>query len=275
VILAINAESAAFADQSIIRKQSIQLSVGDSLIVQSDRSNLQRVFLEGNLSSANLTRPVQYPTNKFALTVFNPGTYEIRFLFDDSNDYKVNLHVQTVDGGVTNSTTYYLSGGPFELDVNAAFVYRPSSHPSIASSLSPWDNFVNWVGKFGQAFPFWVKLLYLALAVQFFGVGGLWIRRQTSRRESSAQRLDLGDKIFLWLDVTYKYLLVSFLAIIMIMGGELLILFLLRFMFLASIELLSLWDLFVAGFAVGVVIITYLVRFTLEKVFDLKPIEDD
>lgn len=231
--------------------------------------------MEGNLSSANLTRPVQYPTNKFALTVFNPGTYEIRFLFDDSNDYKVNLHVQTVDGGVTNSTTYYLSGGPFELDVNAAFVYRPSSHPSIASSLSPWDNFVNWVGKFGQAFPFWVKLLYLALAVQFFGVGGLWIRRQTSRRESSAQRLDLGDKIFLWLDVTYKYLLVSFLAIIMIMGGELLILFLLRFMFLASIELLSLWDLFVAGFAVGVVIITYLVRFTLEKVFDLKPIEDD
>jgi hypothetical protein len=46
-------------------------------------------------------------------------------------------------------------------------------------------------------------------------------------------------------------------------------------MFLASLDLLSLWDLFVICFAAGVVVIAYLIRFTLEKVFDLRPMEDD
>ena len=52
-------------------------------------------------------------------------------------------------------------------------------------------------------------------------------------------------------------------------------LFILRFMFLASLNLLSLWDLFVVGFAGSVAVIAYLFRFTLEKIFDLKPIEDE
>jgi hypothetical protein len=49
----------------------------------------------------------------------------------------------------------------------------------------------------------------------------------------------------------------------------------LLFMFLASPNLLSLWDLFVVGFAAGAVLIAYLVRFTFEKAFDLRPMEDD
>jgi hypothetical protein len=59
------------------------------------------------------------------------------------------------------------------------------------------------------------------------------------------------------------------------MGGEVLVLFILRFMFLASLNLLSLWDLFVVGFAAGAVVIAYLARFLLEKGFDLRPTEDD
>jgi hypothetical protein len=59
------------------------------------------------------------------------------------------------------------------------------------------------------------------------------------------------------------------------MGGEAVVLFVLRFMFLVSLNLLSLWDLFVVGFAAGVVVIAYLIRFTLEKAFDLKPMEND
>jgi len=70
-------------------------------------------------------------------------------------------------------------------------------------------------------------------------------------------------------------LVVSFAAIVAIMGGELLLLFVLRFMFLASVDLLSLWDVFVIGFAVGAILIVYLLRFTLEKAFDLKPVEDE
>jgi hypothetical protein len=59
------------------------------------------------------------------------------------------------------------------------------------------------------------------------------------------------------------------------MGGELILLFVLRFMFLASFSLLSLWDLFVVGFAAGAVIIMYIIRFSLEKGFDLKPMGDE
>jgi hypothetical protein len=121
----------------------------------------------------------------------------------------------------------------------------------------------------------WIKALYLVLGLQFFGVGGVWIRRETKRKASSPQRLDIGDKAYLWLDVAYKFLTLSFVAIVAIMFGELLILFILRFMFLISLNLLSLWDLFVIGFALGAIIIVYLTRFTLEKVFDLKPLEDE
>jgi hypothetical protein len=38
---------------------------------------------------------------------------------------------------------------------------------------------------------------------------------------------------------------------------------------------LSLWDLFVVGFAAGIVVMTYLIRFALERGFDLKPLEDE
>ncbi len=266
----------ASAEQTIARKQDIQLGVGDSLIVSSDRKSIQRVFLEGNLSSANITKPAQYPTNDFEIAAFNAGSYELRVVFDYPTDYKVNVLVRAVDDSAPkNSTTYFLSGGQFELDINATFNSRPDNSSVLAPSVSPWGSLVNWVGKFGQAFPLWVKLLYLVLGIQFFAVGGLWIGRETARKETGAQRLDTGDRAYLWLDVAYKFLLASFVAIIAIMGGELLILFILRFMFLASLDLLSLWDLFVVGFAAGVVIIVYLIRFTLEKVFDLKPIEDE
>lgn len=263
------------AEQTITRKQEIQLSVGESLVVHSDRNSIQKIFLEGNLSSANLTKPTEYPANDFEITAFNPASYELSVLFDYPGDYKVNLFVKAVDESFArNSTTYFLSGGTLELDVNATFSSRPSD-PVVAPSVSPWVSLVNWVGKFSQAFPFWVKLLYLGLGMQFFAVGGLWIRRQTSRKELSGQRLDAGNRAFLWLDVAYKFLLVSFVAIVLIMGGELLILFILRFMFLASLDLLSLWDLFVVGFAAGAVIMAYVIRFVLEKVFELKPLEDE
>ena len=83
-----------------------------------------------------------------------------------------------------------------------------------------------------------------------------------------AEHHDTVDRAFLWVDVAYKFLLVSFLAIVAVMGGEVLALFILRFMFLASLNLLSLWDLFVVGFAGSVAVIAYLLRFTLEKIFD-------
>ena len=246
------------------------------MVVQSNMASMQQVFIQGNLSATNLTRPSRYPTDYFEIQAFNPGSFELTLMFDYASEYQVNLFTRSSDSSAPgNSTTYYLSGGAFELDVIAVFNASPTSQAAIISPVSPWDSFVGWIGKFGQAFPLWVKALYFVLGLQFFGVGGLWIARESKKKETTAQRLDLGDKAYLWLDVIYKFLVVSFAAILAIMGGELLLLFVLRFMFLASLDLLSLWDLFVVGFAVGAIIIVYLIRFTFEKAFDLKPVEDE
>jgi len=266
----------ASADQTVTRTQDVQLSTGDSLVVQSNMASMQQVFIEGNLSATNLTRPAHYPTDHFAIQAFNPDSFELRFMFDYPNEYQVNVFTKSSDSSAPgNSTTYYLSGGTFELDVNTMFNASPNNQAVFILPVSPWDSFVGWIGKFGQAFPLWVKALYFVLGLQFFGVGGLWIARESKRKETTAQRLDLGNKAYLWLDVIYKFLAVSFAAILAIMGGELLLLFVLRFMFLASLDLLSLWDLFVVGFAIGAIIIVYLVRFTFEKAFDFKPVEDE
>lgn len=268
----------ALAQQPVTRSQDIELTVGDSLVVSSNRTSIQRIFIEGNLSDAILKKPSRYPTDSFTISSRNPATYQLELLFNNSNDYAVNLSVQTSNSStysIANNSTYYLSNGPFELDLNIDFIPRPYLAAVIAATASPWQNFVTWLDKFGQAFPMWVKLVYLVFGFQFFAVGGLWITRETSKKEAASQRLDAGDKAFLWVDIAYKFLLASFLAILAIMGGEVAFLFLLRFMFLASLNLLSLWDLFVVGFAAGIVIIAYLIRFTLEKVFDMRPMEDD
>ncbi len=294
------------ADQQspITNAQDMLLFVGDSLLVTSNQNSIQRVFLQGNLTVANYTQPAQYPTNGFTLTTSDPGTYYLKVLLDLQTSYIVNLYVQSnqsttpnstpnyrLSGGqpnpnpnsynlvsnqsvTTNSTSYYLSGGSSELDVRATFISRQNAAFTPSSAESASTSLIEWIGNFGQAFPLWVKLLYFALGIQFFAVGGLWIRRESSRKESTGQHLDAGNKVFLWFDVACKFLLTSFLAIIAIMGGELLVLFILRFMFLVPLDLLSLWDLFVVCFAAGILVMAYLIRFTLEKGFDLKPWEE-
>ncbi len=267
----------AFADQTVIRTQQILLNTGDTLVIQSNRTSIQQVFVQGNLSVTNISKPSQYPSNSFEIQGLRPASYVLQVFFNYPQDYTVNLFVKSPNQTVSQvNATYYMSGGSLELDVTAVFNAQSNdSVQVIPPSVSPWNSFADWMGKFGQAFPLWVKLLYLLLGIQFFGVGGLWIRRETHRKEGAGQHFDVGDKVYLWLDVAYKFLLVSFVAIVAIMGGELLILFVLRFMFLVTLDLLSLWDLFVVGFAAGAIIMVYLMRFTLEKAFDLKPIEDE
>lgn len=276
MLLAILTVPSVLADQTIVRSQNVQLTVGDYLSVESDQTSIQRIFAVGNLSSTSLSRPESYPTDGFTLTASAPGSYYLRVLFNYTRDYSVSVVVESAQSAATNhTTTYFMSGGPFELDLNATFTSRQVSVAVPITEESPWDSLAGWMGNFSEAFPLWVKLLYLGLGLQFFIVGGLWIRRESSRKESAGQQLDAGNKGFLWLDIAYKFLLVSFVAIIGIMGGELLILFILRFMFLVSLDLLSLWDLFVVGFAAGILVMVYLIRFTLEKGFDLRPLEDE
>lgn len=264
------------AQQTLTQSASVQLTVGDTLSITSNRTSINRVFVEGNLSYATIKKPAQYPANNFAISASVPSSYALQVFFNNSNDYQITVAVQTENSSLAfNNSTYYVSSGPFELDMKATFNPRADVTAVGNPPESPWQGFVSWLGSFGKAFPTWVKIVYLAFGVQFFAVGGLWIRRETSRKETGAQHLDVGDKAFLWVDITYKFLLAAFLTIVAIMGGEAVVLFVLRFMFLVSLNLLSLWDLFVVGFAAGVVVIAYLIRFTLEKAFDLKPMESD
>jgi len=263
-------------DQSpIIRSQDIQLFAGDTLVIGSDQNSIQRVILQGNLTAVSFTKPSTYPTNQWKLQSLSPGSYQLTVLFDLYTDYQVNVYDQRQGQITTTNSTYYFSSGPSELDIKATFIAHPANPSITASTESPWDSLVNWMGNFSEAFPLWVKVLYLLLGVQFFAVGGLWIRRETARREGGSQKLDAGNKAFLWLDVAYKFFLAALVAIVLIMGGELLVLFILRFMFLASLDLLSLWDIFVVGFAVGATILFYLIRFAGERALDLKPLEDE
>lgn len=264
----------ASADQALVRSIRLQINVGDSLIIQSNGLTIQQVFLQGNLSAVTFQRPSQYPTAQLEVNATQPSIYEMQVMFNRTSDYTVNLYVrQSATGSIENSTNYYISGGPFELEIDAN-VSPAQPQTAFSPSTPTWNGFSDWMGNFGEAFPLWVKALYLLFGLQFMSVGGLWIRRESARKDAATQPMDTGDKAYLWLDVVYKFLLTSFVAIVAIMGGELILLFVLRFMFLVSLNLLSLWDLFVVGFAAGAVIIAYLVRFTLEKAFDLKPLED-
>jgi len=57
----------------------------------------------------------------------------------------------------------------------------------------------------------------------------------------------------------------------MLMGGQFVVLWVLQVMFLAPVSMLSLWDLYVLGFAGGAVILAYLAKFSMDRAFDLKP----
>jgi len=292
MILLLPAAKTVFADQqNITNIQGIELFVGDAIVVKSDQQSIERVFLQGNLSAASYG-PVQYPTDQFIFTSMSPGSFVLRLFFNYPIGYKVDVKTSNqttttnVPGhllpGVTpifqltqtsNSTAYYLSGGPSELDVDAIFVPRPYSTSGVFES--PSVGLIGWSGSFGDAFPLWVKLLYVLLGVQFFIVGGLWIRRETEKRQLSPRRFDFGNKVYLWVDIVYKFLLVSFAALGLIMGGEVLIIFILRYMFLITVTPLPLWNLFSLGFAFGAAVIAYLVRVGFERGFDLKPMDDE
>ena len=292
MILLVSAANNVFADQQTLTNvQGIALFVGGTIIVKSDQLSIDRVFVQGNLSAADYT-PTQYPTSEFTFTCTSPGSFLLKLFFNYTTGYSVDVLTsnQTASTNLSNhalpgvnpfvqeieplnSTTYYLSGGPSELDVDALF--QPNQASANTAYASAPISFSGWSGSFGDAFPLWVKILYLVLGVQFFLVGGAWIRRETEKRRSSSRMFDVGDKIYLWVDIAFRFLLVSFVALLAIMGGEVLIILVLRYMFLITITPFSLWNLFSLGFAFGAVAIAYLVRVGLERGFDLKPVEDE
>jgi hypothetical protein len=171
--------------------------------------------------------------------------------------------------------SYYVSSGQLLLTIGLD-VQAPDPSTSISGS-TVWDSFTSWTARFGDAFPLWVKLLYVFLGLQFVAVGYKWIRFENSVREeeSLTSRFDRGNLFYLWTEVLSKFLLTAFLVILVAMSGQFILLHVLRFMFLAQVNMLSLWDLFVLGFAAGMTAIAYVAKLCLEKWFDLKPLFQD
>jgi len=257
---------------SVERSESVVLQTGEWLAVSSNRESLQFVEIRGNLSATKFSSPSRYPTNSFNLTSNTEGHYSIGLTCSYPSEYDLTVSVWTSSGAKQEEASYYVSSGQLLLTIDLDFK-APDLVTPLATS-SPWDSFVGWTTRFGDAFPLWVKLLYLLLGVQFAAVGYMWIRFERCAREddSAAWRLDRGNLVYLWSEILWKFLLTAFLLIAAAMGGQLILVSVLRFMFLAQVNMLSLWDLFVLGFAAGIAAIAYVFRFCLEKSFDLKPL---
>jgi len=260
---------------SVERSESVVLHTGEWLSVSSNRDSLQLVEIRGNLSATNFSSSSRYPTNSFNLTSNAEGHYSIGLTCSYPSEYELTISVLASSGAKQEEVSYYVSSGQLLLTIDLDFK-APDPVTPIASS-SPWDSFVGWTTRFGDAFPLWVKLLYLLLGVQFAAVGYKWIRFERCAREddSAASRLDRGNLVYLWTEIFWKFLLTAFLAIAAAMGGQLILVSVLRFMFLAQVNMLSLWDLFVLGFAAGIAAIAYAFRLCLEKSLDLKPLLQD
>lgn len=268
--------SLAYAETSSVeRSESISLHTGEWLFVSSNRQSLQLVEIRGNLSATMFSSPPSYPTNRFNFTSNSEGSYSIRMTFSYISEYDVTISVRTSSGASQDKASYYVSSGQILLAIDLD-VKSPDPVTATAS-LNAWDSFMGWTTRFGDAFPLWVKLVYLLLGVQFVAVGYKWIGFEKSAREGdfAASIFDRGNLLYLWSEVLCKLLLTAFFIIAAAMGGQLILVSLLRFMFLAQVSMLSLWDLFVLGFAAGITAIAYAFRLCLEKSFDLKPLLQD
>jgi hypothetical protein len=260
---------------SIERSLSTDLSTGDWLSVSSNRESLQSVEITGNLSAIQLPSTERYPSNSFKTTSDAQGSYSITLTFDFPSEYNVAIVANQSNATRKQIASYYFSSGQLILTIDLNF----SAPDPIAAGAhgAGWSDFANWTARFGAAFPFWVKLLYAVLGIQFVAVGYKWIRFENDARrdKSSMSRFDRGNLLYLASEVLYKMLLTAFLVIAATMSGQFILLLVLRFMFLAQVSMLNLWDLYVLGFAAGIAVIAYCFKFLLKKSFDLNPSFED
>jgi hypothetical protein len=260
---------------SIERSASIDLRTGDWLSVSSNRESLQSVEITGNLTAIQLPSASHYPANGFNMTSHAQGRYSITLTFNFPSEYNVAILADQSNATKKEIASYYFSSGQLVLTIDLNF---SAPEPIIAGAHSTgWSDFASWTTRFGAAFPYWVKLLYAVLGIQFVAVGYKWIRFENDARrdKSSMSRFDRGNVLYLSSEVLYKLLLTAFLVIAAAMSGQFILLSVLKFMFLAQVDMLNLWDLYVLGFAAGIALIAYCVKLILQKSFDLNPLFED
>jgi hypothetical protein len=266
----------AHAETSPIeRSTSIDLCTDDWLSVSSNRESLQSVEITGNLTAIQLPSGSHYPANGFNMTSHTQGRYSVTLTFNFPTEYKVAIVADQRNATRKEIASYYFSSGQLILTIDLNF---SAPEPIVAGAHSTgWNDFASWTTRFGAAFPFWVKLLYAVPGIQFVAVGYKWIRFENDARrdKSSMVRFDRGNLLYLSSEVLYKLLLTAFLVIAAAMSGQFILLLILKFMFLAQVDMLNLWDLYVLGFTAGIAVIAYCFKLLLQKSFDLNPLFED
>ncbi len=253
---------------------SVNLETKSTLVVRSDQLSIKTVILQGNLTAATISTNT-YPSKNFTITANSTQQYVLNLWFTYPSAYTAFLEAQTPgSNSVAQLTSYYVSGGDLNLTISAAFQAGPGlgSGPPLG-----FNSFYDWLTQFGNAFPLWIKILYLVLGVQFVFVGHRWIKFEDDRRrlEGHLPPLDRGNKLYIWIDVAFRGLLTGFAITLAIMVGELMIILIAQYLLFVNLSLLSLLDFFSLFFVVVLALMIYLAREGLDRFLDLKPIMED
>ena len=266
------------ANAAINAEPKITLQVDDKLRVSSDKPSIQRLKISGNLTAANYTSPTENGVRIFDFSSTQPNQYVIELVFFYTEGYSIFIQVfEYATGRVTNYPSYFVSQGNFTVVLQLNIEKQPPVGATRIEMGSLLRGVISWATEFGNSFPTWVKILYVILGIQFLLVGHTWMSYENYRRksESSLPVFDRGNKLYLWTNILCKFQLIVFIVTAILMVGQVFLVYLLRYMFLITLNLVSLWDLFVLGFMAGMTVIAYVSRMILERYFDLKPIEEE
>ena len=268
MLLTFSGISSAFADSS--ETTHIAMRKGETLTVSCTSLAIESVYVHGNLSQIELDFPKTYPTSAISFKAMNLGNLDLTITFQHSGDYRISVSILDTLGGLRDVDNYYLSNGSFTVKIMASIAASPANAAQL-QRFSPQD-FSNWVARFGEAFPLWTKLLYLFLGFQFLFVGYERITFDDKvRQERRLRPLDRGNKIYISVDVLCRFLLTCLAITAALMVGQVILLMILSYFLLVTIELPSIWNLFVLAFGAAVTILVYLLRTVLRHKFEFAP----
>ena len=255
-------------------QENVSLFVGNKLVVSSSQQAIKSVFVRGNLTAATVSN-VSYPSKNFTLTTNSTQLYTLNiWLSYPSTYYPAIIINDPTTGSNIQYTSYYVSAGDLNLTIFADFQPAPNNGGGVPLS---WSSFFGWFSQFGNAFPLWIKVLYMILGAQFAYVGYRWIKFEDEKRriEGHLPPLDRGNRIYMWIDVVFRTLLAGFIISLALMLGETVIITVAQYLFFVTLNLFPLVDLFSLFFVAVLGLIIYLAREGLDKFLDLKPMMED
>ncbi len=256
-------------------QQTVHLYAGGNLKVDSNQNSIQKIVVQGNITAAKISNQT-IPSRSFSLSANSTQFYTVTLLFSLPASYtaSITLNNPPGTGNSTQIPSYYVSGGGLNLTIFANFDQAPVG-PTPGSF--GWSSFTGWVFQFGGAFPFWVKILYLILSIQFGYVGFRWIKFEDERRrlEKHLPPIDRGNKLYLWTDIIFRALLTGFVLCIIVMIGEAVVILVAQNLFFVNLTIVSLLDFFSLFFVAILALIVYVLREMMDRFLDLKPLMED